>query len=107
MGLCCCALQTALVPDAGDFQPLLETPSPCCGDPCLLLSQSLSPTGQKSLGSSAVTYKVDQLPPENSSFLERSFVCRFRCLLDNSSGFLVSTAPLCCNAHSRRGVGSP
>ncbi|GAA6079483.1 aryl hydrocarbon receptor 1b, partial [Tachysurus ichikawai] len=38
--------------------------------------------------SSSVTYKPDQLPPENSSFLERSFICRFRCLFDNSSGFL-------------------
>ncbi|XP_072197338.1 aryl hydrocarbon receptor-like isoform X2 [Excalfactoria chinensis] len=53
------------------------------------LNPPLTPEGRKSLSSPAVAYRPDQLPLENSSFLERSFVCRFRCLLDNSSGFLA------------------
>lgn len=32
----------------------------------------------------------DVLLPEHCNLLERSFTVRFRCLLDNTSGFLVS-----------------
>lgn len=47
---------------------------------------------EDSVSPQAVTvYKPEALPPENSTFLERNFVCRLRCLLDNSTGFLVSS----------------
>ena len=42
--------------------------------------------GSEEAGSSL----ADLLQSENNPVLERSFTVRFRCLLDNTSGFLVS-----------------
>ncbi|XP_074840757.1 aryl hydrocarbon receptor [Carettochelys insculpta] len=63
------------------------------------LHWALNPTqptdsGQRTQGDNgfsqpATYYNAEQLPPENSSFMERNFICRLRCLLDNSSGFLA------------------
>ncbi|XP_077923731.1 aryl hydrocarbon receptor-like isoform X4 [Halichoerus grypus] len=45
--------------------------------------------GEKFLSlSGSSTDSLQHQPLDDPSYLERSFVCRFRCLLDNSSGFL-------------------
>ncbi|KAM4710598.1 aryl hydrocarbon receptor 2 isoform 2-T2 [Anableps anableps] len=52
-------------------------------------SESPSEQSSSEISTNVVAYDLQAIPPENSSFLERNFCCRFRCLLDNSSGFLA------------------
>ncbi|XP_050843588.1 aryl hydrocarbon receptor-like isoform X2 [Serinus canaria] len=47
------------------------------------------PPEQLLLASRSATPNSQRLHTEKQSFVERSFTCRFRCLLDNSSGFLA------------------
>ncbi|XP_062322720.1 aryl hydrocarbon receptor 1a isoform X1 [Osmerus eperlanus] len=71
--------------DRGDFQRQLHWAL----NPTAPLDTGQLVTGSDESGPPLTYYDPEVLPPENSAFLERNFVCRLRCLLDNSSGFIA------------------
>ncbi|XP_078287590.1 aryl hydrocarbon receptor-like [Rhinoraja longicauda] len=50
---------------------------------------SVEQSGGGTRHSVAARYDPQQLPPENSTFMERSFVCKMRSLLNTSSGYVA------------------
>ncbi|NWH48657.1 AHR protein, partial [Fregata magnificens] len=62
------------------------------GDPVASSTQHAAdalPGDQLLLAGCSAVSSPQHLCPKKHSFMERSFTCRFRCLLDNSSGFLA------------------
>ncbi|NWS02396.1 AHR protein, partial [Motacilla alba] len=58
-----------------------------CGKLLFAFAFPAFPPEQSLLASRSTASSSQRLHAEKQSFVERSFTCRFRCLLDNSSGF--------------------